>query len=39
MLIGIPVYDQVDMFDVAGPHELFSWANYDVALSAAAAGR
>ena len=30
MLIGIPVYDQVDMLDVAGPHELFSWANYDV---------
>jgi hypothetical protein len=26
MHIGIPVYDQVDMLDVAGPHELFSWA-------------
>jgi putative intracellular protease/amidase len=34
MLIGIPVYDQVDMLDVAGPHELFSWANYDVELVA-----
>ena len=34
MRIGIPVYDQVDMLDVAGPHELFSWANYDVELVA-----
>src|SRR5579864_8046166 len=34
MLIGIPVYDQVDMLDVAGPHELFSWANFDVELVA-----
>ena len=23
MRIGIPVYDQVDMLDVAGPYELF----------------
>src|SRR3984893_218390 len=34
MLIGIPVYDQVAMLDVAGPHELFSWANFEVELVA-----
>ena len=32
MLIGIPVYDDVDMLDVAGPNELFIWAGYDVEL-------
>jgi cyclohexyl-isocyanide hydratase len=34
MLIGIPVYDDVDMLDVAGPNELFVWAGYDVELVA-----
>jgi len=38
MLIGIPVYDDVDMLDVAGPNELFIWAGYDVELVAERAG-
>ncbi len=25
MIIGIPVYDQVDLLDVTGPHEMFGW--------------
>jgi transcriptional regulator GlxA family with amidase domain len=25
--IGIPVYDGVDLLDVAGPHEMFGWVN------------
>ena len=25
MIIGIPVYQQVDLLDVMGPHEMFSW--------------
>lgn len=25
MIIGIPVYDKVDLLDVTGPHEIFSW--------------
>ena len=25
MKIGIPVYDDVDMFDVTGPFEMFDW--------------
>jgi cyclohexyl-isocyanide hydratase len=25
MIIGIPVYQQVDLLDVAGPHEMFKW--------------
>jgi cyclohexyl-isocyanide hydratase len=25
MIIGMPVYDGVDLLDVAGPHEMFNW--------------
>ena len=25
MIIGIPVYQQVDLLDVTGPHEMFNW--------------
>ncbi len=25
MIIGIPVYQQVDLLDVTGPHEMFAW--------------
>ncbi len=32
--IVMPVYELVDMLDVAGPHELFSWASIQVDLVA-----
>jgi len=32
MIIGIPVYDDVDMLDVTGPYEMFGWADLDVEL-------
>jgi hypothetical protein len=25
MIIGIPVYDKVDLLDVAGPREILTW--------------
>ena len=25
MIIGIPIYQKVDLFDVAGPYEIFNW--------------
>ncbi len=25
MIIGMPVYDGVDLLDVTGPHEMFNW--------------
>jgi cyclohexyl-isocyanide hydratase len=31
MIIGIPVYQQVDLLDVAGPHEMFKWMSKPVA--------
>jgi transcriptional regulator GlxA family with amidase domain len=31
MIIGIPVYQQVDLLDVAGPHEMFKWMTRPVA--------
>lgn len=34
-IIGMPVYDSVDMLDVAGPYEMFIWAGYQVELVAA----
>jgi putative intracellular protease/amidase len=34
MIIGIPVYDGVDMLDVTGPYEMFGWAKLDVELVA-----
>lgn len=38
MKIGIPVYDGVDMLDVAGPFEMFGWAKFDVEIVAAEPG-
>jgi cyclohexyl-isocyanide hydratase len=38
MIIGIPVYDDVDMFDVTGAFEMFDWAGFDVDLLAAEPG-
>ncbi|WP_431203288.1 DJ-1/PfpI family protein [Bradyrhizobium betae] len=38
MKIGIPVYEGVDMLDVAGPFEMFDWAEFDVELVAAEPG-
>ena len=34
MIIGIPVYDHVDMLDVTGPFEMFDWAGYEIDLLA-----
>ena len=34
MIIGIPVYDDVDMLDVTGPFEMFDWAGYEIDLIA-----
>jgi transcriptional regulator GlxA family with amidase domain len=34
MNIAIPVYDDVDMLDVAGPYEMFAWADFAVDLLA-----
>ena len=34
MIVGIPVYDDVDMFDVTGPFEMFDWAGFEVDLLA-----
>lgn len=34
MIIGIPVYDQVDMLDVTGPFEMFDWAGFEIDLLA-----
>lgn len=38
MIIGIPVYDDVDMLDVTGPYEMFRWAGIEVDLLAARRG-
>jgi transcriptional regulator GlxA family with amidase domain len=38
MIIGIPVYDDVDMLDVAGPYEMFAWAGLEVELVAERSG-
>jgi transcriptional regulator GlxA family with amidase domain len=27
MIIGIPIYEKVDLLDVAGPYEIFGWIN------------
>ena len=34
MIIGIPVYDDVDMLDVTGPYEMFDWAGFEIDLLA-----
>src|SRR6476660_7635684 len=43
MIIGIPVYQNVDLLDVTGPYEMFQWMNQygvqvEVQLIAQAAG-
>lgn len=38
MLIGIPVYEGVDLLDVTGPYEMFTWAKLDVRLFAETPG-
>jgi cyclohexyl-isocyanide hydratase len=38
MLVGIPVYQQVDLLDVAGPFEMLSWAGFDLVLAAETPG-
>jgi len=38
MIIGMPVYDDVDMLDVTGPYEMFRWAGLEVELVAEAPG-
>ena len=39
MLIGMPVYEGVDLLDVTGPYEMFGWADLEVRLFAEAPGR
>ena len=39
MRIGIPVYPEVDLLDVAGPHEMLSWAGFELVLAAETPGR
>ncbi|HWA90755.1 MAG TPA: DJ-1/PfpI family protein [Rhizomicrobium sp.] len=34
MILGIPVYDGVDVLDVTGPYELLNWAGFDVRIAA-----
>ena len=38
MNICIPVYDDVDMLDVTGPYEMFTWGGLTVELVAAGPG-
>jgi transcriptional regulator GlxA family with amidase domain len=38
MIVGIPVYEGVDVLDVTGPLEMFSWAGLDVEIVAREAG-
>jgi transcriptional regulator GlxA family with amidase domain len=38
MIIGMPVYDGVDMLDVTGPFEMFDWADFEIDLLAAKRG-
>jgi transcriptional regulator GlxA family with amidase domain len=34
-IIGMPDYDSVDMLDVTGPYEMFTWAGFEIELVAA----
>jgi len=34
MRVGIPIYYQVDLLDVAGPHEMLNWAGFDITIAA-----
>jgi transcriptional regulator GlxA family with amidase domain len=38
MIIGIPVYDGVDLLDMTGPFEMFHWAGFEIDLLAAQPG-
>jgi transcriptional regulator GlxA family with amidase domain len=38
MNIGMPVYDDVDLLDVTGPFEMFTWAKFSIDLLAAKPG-
>src|ERR1700679_2397761 len=38
MIVGIPLYDGVDMLEVTGPFEMLDWGGFDVQLAARAAG-
>ena len=38
MIIGMPVYDGVELLDVTGPYEMFRWADIDVELVAESPG-
>lgn len=38
MIIGIPVYDGVDLLDMSGPFEMFHWAGFEIDLLAAEPG-
>jgi len=39
MRVGMPVYPQVDVLDVAGPFEMLSWAKFDITIAAQQKGR
>jgi transcriptional regulator GlxA family with amidase domain len=34
MIIGMPVYDGVDLLDMTGPFEMFAWAGFEIDLLA-----
>ena len=38
MILGIPVYEGVDVLDVTGPFELLNWAGFDVRIAAETPG-
>ncbi|MFI5001263.1 MAG: DJ-1/PfpI family protein, partial [Reyranellales bacterium] len=38
MIIGMPVYDGVDLLDMSGPFEMFHWAGFEIDLLAAEPG-
>jgi transcriptional regulator GlxA family with amidase domain len=38
MIIGMPVYDGVDLLDMSGPYEMFHWAGFEIDLLAEARG-
>jgi len=38
MIIGMPVYEGVELLDVAGPYEMFRWADIEVELVAKSPG-
>ena len=38
MIIGVPVYDGVDLPDMSGPFEMFHWAGFEIDLLAEAPG-